>query len=68
MTRRDFVLIAAALDRARQRITNMPEYHGWLLCVKETTAALETTNDRFDVQRFITACGVQDADEITGLR
>ncbi len=55
MTRRDFELIAKVLRESKDVLS--PSI---LETIAERFAcALSTTNERFDRQRFTTACGVQ---------
>jgi hypothetical protein len=64
MTRKHFVLIAQALNRARplewdtvqKPKRDDPLYHQWRMCVVALTSALSTTNPRFVSERFIRAC------------
>lgn len=62
MTRKDYILIAAAIANAGVSVTdiNEPQYqHG----IEDTTHAiadaLARDNPRFDCERFLKACGVQ---------
>lgn len=62
MTRKDYVLIAAALQRAqaashyRETQEAMLEMHA--ACVHGVADALALDNPRFDTERFLKACGV----------
>jgi len=58
MTRKDYILIAAAL--ANERTPFMVEHHKYALDNIALTLAdaLATTNPRFDRERFLKACGV----------
>ena len=57
MTRKDYVLIADAMKRARPVIlNNRGPLDMWESCVDELAQALARSNPRFDAQRFINAC------------
>ncbi len=62
MTRKDFNLIAKVL-RANMPLVadasceiNRAEWNLWDRMVREMSVALRTTNDAFDMSRFIRAC------------
>jgi hypothetical protein len=64
MTKKDFILIAAALKAARvNNSLNNPNKALYNNGVDNTVlfmaSALQTTNPRFDRARFLAACGVQ---------
>jgi hypothetical protein len=60
MTRKDFVVIASTLDRIRLDFDMDGEDTVSLRLVAEELAdALARTNDRFDREKFLTACGVK---------
>ncbi len=59
MTRKDYVLIADALNAAcpdTRRLVR--EYNGWRVTVCALANALARDNARFDQERFLKACGV----------
>lgn len=58
MTRKDYVLIAAAIAAAEIHAMDGAEYAR--KCIAHNIAlALATDNPRFDRERFLKACGVQ---------
>lgn len=58
MTRKDYILIAAALKEARDTIAS--EYHlGYKQAAYCLADALARDNPRFDRERFLKAAGVQ---------
>jgi hypothetical protein len=60
MTRKDFQLIADVIARLSADFTNGGEDVVSLSLVAEELAdALATTNDRFNRETFLTACGVK---------
>ena len=61
MTRKDYILIAEAIRRARADTKeNCPEYgKGLRLASQYLAAQLARDNNRFDCERFIKACGVE---------
>lgn len=66
MTRKDYVLIAAALNTAKneEALAHAPSYNnGWADGVDAAAGvladALSKDNPRFDRARFLKACGVQ---------
>jgi len=63
MTRKDYVLIAAAIKARRDLASaarRSSEFLGGIDAAAETiAAALALDNQRFDLERFIKACGVQ---------
>ncbi len=56
MTRKVYILIAAAINRVVDDRTNDPETT--LICCLNIADALATDNPRFDRERFLKACGV----------
>ncbi len=59
MTKKDYVVIAAVLDRIRLDFDMDGEDTVSLsLVAEELATALADTNPRFDRARFLTACGV----------
>lgn len=52
MTRKDYILIAAALARLADSADKAS-------CAQALTYALANDNPRFDRERFLKACGVQ---------
>ena len=64
MTRKDYVLIAAALAEARRQIPETGAHATWEFVANSTAArvlaiSLAQDNPRFDRKRFLKACGVQ---------
>lgn len=67
MTRKDYILIAAALRVARPAvipgsnvIMNGTARSVWYACVTAVANALKADNARFEASRFFDACGVPD--------
>jgi hypothetical protein len=58
MTRKDYILIAAAIKGARAQFPKQT-LHGSRLVAEYIADALAHDNPRFDRARFLTACGVQ---------
>ena len=58
MTRKDYVLIAAALKNARGDCATGAEYEGVDTAARHVSDALAKDNPRFERGRFLTACGV----------
>lgn len=59
MTRKDYVLLAAALRRARpDSFSEEPARVQFVTDCMNIATALANTNPRFDRERFLTACGV----------
>ena len=62
MTRKDYELIARAMNESRMHALRDDAPSGgafWLgAAAREIAAALERTNPRFDRERFLKACGV----------
>jgi hypothetical protein len=59
MTRKDYVLIADTLANLMSDFNNGGEDSISLsLVAQELADALQADNDRFDRERFLTACGV----------
>lgn len=56
MTRKDYELIAATL-KAGKPSRRGAAYAQWRMTVADFGAALASTNPRFDLARFILACG-----------
>jgi hypothetical protein len=57
MTRKDYILIAAALNKAREFLeSNGDSTVGFAVTVESLTADLQADNARFDAARFINAC------------
>ena len=57
MTRKDYELIAGVIKAQREKMHNETETVDEVaLAMAE---ALEDTNDRFDREKFLTACGVK---------
>jgi hypothetical protein len=65
MTRKDYVLIAAALKEAAEQVPNTGligqtyETLGHYTAARVLAHALAKDNPRFDRERFLTACGMQ---------
>ena len=59
MTRKDYVLIAAALDAARRASNDDDVQEGVTFAARHLCIDLAATNPRFDRERFLEACGVQ---------
>lgn len=68
MTRKDYVLIAAALRKSKpaqvDARSSRAKCYGeavatWAGCVSATAAALAADNPLFDSERFLAACGVE---------
>lgn len=67
MTKKDYVLLAAALKASRCEFESGSEYGRGVRTQFEVTAlklatALQSDNQRFDRERFLKACGVNDND------
>lgn len=62
MTRKDYVRIAEALHNAKPHLGELygPEGRAWLAAVCSVADALGNDNERFDGDRFLRACGVDD--------
>jgi hypothetical protein len=58
MTRKDYILIAAAIKYVRDNSGNACERTAALVAV-ELAMQLATDNPRFDRERFLKACGVK---------
>jgi len=56
MTKKDFILIAAALAKAMPPTDNAPAYDAWAETVYQMSETLATTNPRFKVDTFEAAC------------
>ena len=56
MTKKDYVLIAAALASVKPTHTALRTQ--WIMDIEALAARLATTNPRFDRARFLAACGV----------
>lgn len=60
MTRKDFVSIAAALKKTQPRAHDPNAAHvQHRIDCREVAGVLAGTNPRFDLDRFLAACGVQ---------
>ncbi|WP_187971144.1 hypothetical protein [Aquibium microcysteis] len=59
MTRKDFELIAAAINRAAQRADNEGEHGTVYDLACDLAGELTKTNPKFDQRRFLVACGVE---------
>jgi hypothetical protein len=64
MTRKDYILIAAALKEAKRQIPEGGAHATWEYIANATAAcvlahSLASDNPRFDRARFLAACGVQ---------
>jgi hypothetical protein len=57
MTRKDYVLIAETVRRMFLETDNVEYIQRQL--AEDFAEKLQMTNDRFDRQRFLTACGVK---------
>ena len=57
MTRKDYVLLAEALQAAAYAL-NPPERTGALLAANEISHRLKQDNPRFERKRFLEACGL----------
>lgn len=62
MTKKDYILLAAALKRARPaQSAQVERYNAWLDCVIKITMALAAERDKagasFDKTKFYGACG-----------
>jgi len=65
MTRKDYVLLATALRNARPGFYHdvtqaSPAQTVWLASAYSVADALTKDNPRFDSDRFLTACGVNE--------
>lgn len=64
MTRKDFELIAKALAQPIEAFDTAAESHAarcaWAQTCTNVAEALRSTNQRFDFERFLKACGVVD--------
>lgn len=58
MTKKDFELIAAALNQSRPSPYDGDKFDQWVYVVEDMVSKLRTTNDRFNSERFRTACGI----------
>lgn len=63
MTKKDFELIARALREGVPRVHNRPrtDYEQWALTAHDLADALAGTNPQFDRERFLRACGLEEA-------
>jgi hypothetical protein len=59
MTRKDYVLIAAALKQSFSPIYQTSGGAQWEQCVYDISDVLEKDNSRFDRNRFLIACGLE---------
>lgn len=62
MTRKDYLLISRAFVRAMREQFNSTGYRAVIDAVRQLAVSLKRDNPRFEVARFVTACGVADAD------
>lgn len=62
MTRKDYVALAAALKAAMPsgELAFHREFKQWMHDCKHVADALQRDNARFDRERFLTACGIED--------
>ena len=60
MTKKDYILIAAALKQARAEFPTMKQNAAHDYVASVMCKALCTTNPRFDSGRFLAACRVVD--------
>lgn len=67
MTRKDYVLIAAAMRNAQPPLARpntspasyAPDYVAWFACIVNLAHSLSIDNERFDTVRFLAACGAE---------
>ena len=59
MTRKDYILIAAALKAAHNSPATVDGHRCIYLAAERIADALASDNPRFDIARFLKACGVQ---------
>lgn len=59
MTRKDYVLIAAAMKRARCRLSEPVALDALGIAAEELAGALAADDAAFDRARFLAACGVR---------
>lgn len=63
MTRRDYILLASALNNAKPSEPCAIDVEAaWLACVYGIAQKLAQETPRFDSDRFTTACGVEHLD------
>lgn len=62
MTRKDYQLIADALKSARDESTTEWLRAGVERAASRVAQALRATNPRFDVTRFLVACGIPESE------
>lgn len=59
MTRKDYVLIAKSIKQTRDMFADgSPSTKAIDIAAMELATVLKSENQRFDRQRFLTACGV----------
>jgi D-Tyr-tRNAtyr deacylase len=58
MTKKHFELIANTLKSQRPSPTDVEKFDQWVVVVEDFVRKLRTTNDRFNSERFRTACGI----------
>jgi hypothetical protein len=56
MTKKDFILIAAALAKSQPRTDDAPAHDAWAEAVYQVGCALRSTNPRFKPDTFENAC------------
>lgn len=61
MTRKDYVLIAAAIRPRLQNAVGKRRYH-MVVMANDIAAALKADNSMFNTDVFLTACGVRVED------
>lgn len=59
MTRRDYVMLSSALDKARTRAIGQTQTRGVEYAAQEIGRAIALQNRAFDYPRFLQASGVQ---------
>jgi len=59
MTKKDYILIARALNDAKPFPDKGGAYSAWKMSVTCIREALESENSHFDRSKFLAACGVQ---------
>lgn len=65
MTKRDYILLAAALRNAKPAYERGHDAHlAWMASCCAVCDVLGRSNARFDTDRFLTACGIEFGEEI----